>query len=194
MTDEIKPEEEIIEDIFSDETEEIKPTEGDGVESLSSDALAEYNKKVGKDYKSWDDVTKREKEVDKAFARGEHKKEEPKKTESINDEVVEELLLSKHPEAEHILDDLKETAKLKGVSVLKLYRESKYYQGEAKSISDAKKVEEENKSKIKSPSNGTPPPKSDILATKPEDVSKLKPSEKAEWLKAQANKERMSTD
>jgi hypothetical protein len=189
-------EEEGNDDIFGDEdeTEKAKSADGDDSEdaSLTDDALTEYNKRVGKNYKSWDDVANREKEADKAFAKGEHKKVEVKSEakSSINDEVVEELLLSKHPEAEHILDELKETAKLKGVSVLKLFRESKYFQGEAKAIADAKKSEEEQKSKIKMPSNGAAPKKTDVSSVKAEEVASLKPSEKMEWIKAQAEKER----
>lgn len=124
-----------------------------------------------------------------ATQKGREAKEEPKTGKnSLDSEIVEELLLTKHPEAELVLDDLKETAEAKGVSILKLFRESKYFQGEAKALSDAKKSEEEAKSKIKQPTNGTPLTKTDVLATKPEDVHKLKPSEKLQWLKHQANK------
>lgn len=199
MTEDIKPQEEDIEDIFGDEDETKKsnPTEGDDSEDalkLSNDALAEYNKRVGKSYKSWDDVAKREKEADTAFAKGEHKKVEPKKSSSINDEVVEELLLTKHPEAEHILDELKETAKTTGKSVLKLYRESKYFQGEAKAIDDAKKSEDEAKGKIKQPSNGTGSQKPNLSSIKEENIGDLTPEQRLEWLELQAEKERTAID
>lgn len=195
MTEEnLNQEEENLEDIF-DETEEIKPTEGEGSEDtseLSDDALKVYNERVGKSYKSWDDVTKREKEADKAFAKGIHKKEDKKETvtESVNDEVIEELLLTKHPEAENVLDELKDVAKQTGKSVLKLYRESRYFQGEAKTLADEKKQKEEIKSKITKPTQGATHSKQDISKTKPEDVANLKPNEKIAWLKEQARKER----
>ena len=195
MSEDIKPKEEETDDIFEeDETDDSNLTKGDDTddEALS---LAEYNQRVGKNYKSWDDIYKREKEADKAFAKGEHKekKEEPKVI-AVNDEIIEELLLTKHPEASYVIDELRNTASLKGISVLKLFRESKYFQGEAKQLSDAEKSKEEAKSKIKQPTNGSPLPKKDISSIKPEDVATLKPSEKIEWIKAMAEKERRSDD
>jgi len=155
-----REDEDIDELLDGDESEDLNETGDDSKDAptLSDDALAEYNKRVGKNYKSWDDVAKREKEADKAFAKGEHKKESEKREEKpvrYDDEVVEELLLTKHPEAEHVLDDLREEAKRQGKSVLKLFRDSKYYQGEAKAIAEAKKVEDGAKSKIGLPSSGT---------------------------------------
>lgn len=163
--DESNQEDQEDEDNFEDLGDEpansngSKGDDSEDAEALSPEALQEYNKRVGKNYKSWDDVGKREKEADIAFAQGKgkvEKKPAPKpKTSSIDTEVVEELLLTKHPEAEHVMDDLRETAELKGVSILKLFRESKYFQGEAKALADAKKVEEEAKDQISNPSSGT---------------------------------------
>ncbi len=187
-------ESENLEDLFADDDDSEDESDADKVKRLE-DKIARIEKGVkklatdkGREAKQ-PEKTEEPKEEPKT-----EPKEEPKKEPKDDGDLVEELLLIRHPEAEHVLDELKETAEMKGTSVLKLYRDSKYFQGEAKALADAQKSEEENKSKIKKPANGTPSSKKDVLATKPEDVEKLSPSEKAQWLKAQAEKERNSDD
>lgn len=189
----LNQEERELEDIFEDETENSNDAEGEDSKdaSLSADALQEYNKRVGKNYKSWDDVAKREKEADKAFAKGEHKKEEKTVPQSVDNEIVEELLLTKHPEAEFVMDELKKVAEQTGKSILKLFRESKYFQGEAKALADAKKSEEEAKSKIKAPSNGTSSSsKMDFSNVTEEDIVKMTPSQRSEFMRYQRERGR----
>jgi|GEM_PF-3315120 hypothetical protein len=191
----LNQEEREVEDIFNDESEDSNDSEGKDSEdasTLSDDALVEYNERVGKSYKSWDDIAKREKEADKAFAKGEHKKEETvvKDSPSVNDEVIEELLLTKHPEAEYVMDELKDVSKQTGKSMLKLFRESKYFQGEAKSLADAKQVQEESKSKINKPTSGAGSPKKDFSNVKTsEDVANLSDKEKVDFFNHQVKKE-----
>lgn len=169
-----------LEDIFNDDADESQDeSDADKVKRLE-EKLANIEKGVKK----------------LATDKGrEAKKESPKKASSnINDEVVEELLLTKHPEAEHILDELKDTAKQTGKSVLKLYRESKYFQGEAKATADAKKSEDEAKSKIKQPSNGTASQKTNLASVKEENIGDLTSEQRLEWLELQAEKERRAID
>jgi hypothetical protein len=175
-----------LEDIFNDDSEESQDeSDADKVKRLE-EKIARIEKGVKK---LATDKGNQAKEEERQPV-----KKEIKDSPSINDEVVEELLLTKHPEAEHILDELKDVAKQTGKSVLKLYRESKYFQGEAKALADVKKSEEEAKSKIKTPSSGALPPKTDISSTKPEDVDKLKPEDKLKWISLQAEKERNSSE
>lgn len=174
-----------LEDIFNDDSEESQ-------DESDADKVKRLEEKIARIEKGVKKLA-----TDKGNQAKQEVKEAPKKDSTpsnINDEVVEELLLTKHPEAEHILDELKDVAKQTGKSVLKLYRESKYFQGEAKALADVKKSEEEAKSKIKMPSNGTAPQKTNISAVKAEDVSSLKPEDKIAWVRAQAEKERNSAE
>ena len=77
---------------------------------------------------------------------------------------------------------------------MKDWKGESWIQEKSKALAEAQKVEEESKSKISKPASGTAPRKTDISSVKPEDVEKLKPSEKIEWLKIQAEKERNSDD
>jgi hypothetical protein len=104
--------------------------------------------------------------------------------------VLKTLYFDKHPEAQDYWEQVEKEAKLLGRDPFELYESSAYLKGEAKARHDAKIEEETNKKKIDTPSNGTGTPKKNISDVKPEDVEKLKPSEKAEWVKAQARKER----
>jgi hypothetical protein len=104
--------------------------------------------------------------------------------------VLKTLYFDKHPEAQDYWEQVEKEAKLLGRDPFELYESSAYLKGEAKARHDAKIEEETNKKKIDPPSNGTGTPKKNISDVKPEDVEKLKPSEKAEWVKAQARKER----
>jgi len=146
------------EELFGDEDEDDETPESNGnegedseVAALNDSALTEYNQRVGKNYKSWDEVEKSEKERDKEFV----KKGTQKQASVVDEDLAEEVLLTKHPEAEAKIEEIREQAKLMGVSVLKLFRESTYYQNECKAIAAAKKSEEETKAKIGSPTGAT---------------------------------------
>jgi predicted Zn-dependent protease len=181
------------EDIF-DETETSNESEGDGTKdnvSAEDEALRVYNERTGKTFKSWDDVQKSTKEADKLFAKGTHKQEEPSPSTSVAPNVYEEELLTlKYPEAETILDDISDIAKKMGKGILEVYRQEKWLQDKAKAVSEEIRIEQENKSKINAPSNGTPTKtKDDIKSVKPEDVDKLSPSDKAKWVQYQVERE-----
>lgn len=197
MEEEIKPEEEIMDDIFADETDEIKPTDGDDSDNaeLSETELARYNKLTGKNYKSltWDEIAKKEKIADEAFRT---KKVEPtgKRVETTRTDDVSEIIiedyLDRHKELEHIIDEAKQIAKTTGRNVLKVLKEETWLTDKAKSIEAAKVRDEETKSKLNRPSNGAAPNNVDISKVKAEDVHTLPASKKAEWLREQARKER----
>lgn len=140
-----------------------------------------------------------EKGVKKYFSEnGRKQKETVKQTEPQKEaqatpavhSVLKTLYFDKHPEAQDYWEQVEKEAKLLGKDPFELYESSAYLKGEAKARHDAKIEEETNKKKIDTPSNGTGTPKKNITDVKPEDVEKLKPSEKAEWVKAQARKER----
>ena len=175
------------EDIFADEPETSNESEGDSSEADESadEALAVYNQQTGKNFKSWEDVKKSTREADKLFAKGAHK-EAPEKRATVthDDEVVEELLLTKHPEAENVLDELKDIAKQKGVSILKLYRESKYFQGEAKAIAESKKAEAETRSKVNVPSSGMRASSNNFKGMSYDEAKKLSDDDFLKWSEA----------
>jgi hypothetical protein len=140
-----------------------------------------------------------EKGVKKFFSENDRKQKETEKQPEPQKEasatpavhsVLKTLYFDKHPEAQDYWEQVEKEAKLLGRDPFELYESSTYLKGEAKARHDAKIEEETNKKKIDTPSNGTGTPKKNISDVKPEDVEKLKPSEKAEWVKAQARKER----
>lgn len=178
------------EDLNPEEEVETKPAE----EGESEDQVSESADKDDEIAELKKTVANLEKGVSKFFSeQGREKKEETKvETKPQDDDLVEEVLLTKYPEAENVMEDLRETAKEKGVSVLNLYRNSKYYQGEAKAIADSKKVEEESKSKISKPSSGSNASKKDLsrISQDSKEFANLNPSEKADWFDAQVEKEK----
>lgn len=219
MSEDIKPteedEREPLNPTDGDDSEDSSDTpsdvpdhteDGGDDDELSEDdkavALKAINKVSGKNFTSLEKAAKSLHHAEVIAAEKGKQKDTPKPVESatppvISDspEVIEELLLTRYPEAQHVLQndklrsELDALAKAKGVSILKIYRESGYFQSEGKTLAEAEKVETANKSKISKPATGTDF-KADLKNVKAEDVSKLKPSEKMEWIKLQAEKER----
>jgi hypothetical protein len=178
--------------------EEVKETtpnsESESDESSELDELFEDEPK--KETPSVEErLARMEKGLSKFFSEQGRKKEEPTKPEpkaeakGMDDEIIEEVALTKFPEAEHVLDQAKQIAKSTGRNLLKVLREESWLIDKAKAVSEAKRVEEEAKLKINKPSSGLDSPKVDISQVKPEDVAKLKPADKIKWLKLQAEKE-----
>lgn len=108
--------------------------------------------------------------------------------------VLKSLYFDKHPEAKDYWEQVEAEAKLLGKDPFELYESSSFLKGEAKARHDAKIEEETNKAKIEKPSSGVVSKKDDISSVKPEDVDKLTPAQKIEWVKKQAEKERNATD
>jgi hypothetical protein len=107
---------------------------------------------------------------------------------------VRELFLAQVPQAERVLEVLEAISKTTGKSILKVWKEESWLQDKAKALNDAKIADEENKSKISKPTSGTSASRVELSKVKSEDVSNLKPSDKVEWLKAQARKEKEVID
>lgn len=182
-----------------DEEEDDSDEEGDDEEELDDEAskksLAAYNKRVGKDYKSWDDVAKSEKERDKALAdKGRQPKKEAgnSKPQTPVSATEERLLKLEDPSVVHVLDELKEDAKASGKSVLELWDKSSYYKKEAKARAEAKAEEEKNKGNVSSPSRKVGSAgKIDYSTVKTdEDIAKLTPAQRAEFVRVKAKQER----
>lgn len=116
-------------------------------------------------------------------------------TTSNQGDDVSELFFAQIPKAELVNDDLKSIANAKyGGSILKAWRGESWIQEKASALENAKKEEEVNKSKIKTPTQGVSLSKNDVLKTKPEDVASLQPKDKIAWIKEQARKERETAE
>lgn len=144
-----------------------------------------------------------EKGVKKFFSENGRKQKEAEKQPETQKEVdskpavhsvLKSLYFDKHPEAQEYWGEVEKEAKLLGKDPFELYESSSFLRGEAKARHDAKIEEETNKAKIEKPSSGVVSKKEDISNVKPEDVEKLTPSQKIEWVKKQAEKERNATD
>ena len=138
------------EDIKDDETDEGDETE---VSEKDQEFINKVNEETGKNFKSVEAITKSLKQMDKDFAdKGQQKKvvKPVVKVTDSNEEITEELLLVKNPEAESVLDDVKAVADAKyGGNRVKAYREEAWLQEKAK----IEMQKEENIKKIKSPSS-----------------------------------------
>lgn len=175
--------------------EEEEEDEDDLDDEASKKSLAAYNKRVGKDYKSWDDVAKSEKERDKALAEGgrQRKKEAgDSKLKTPVSATEERLLKLEDPNAVLVLDELKEDAKSSGKSILELWDKSSYYKKEAKARADAKAEEEKSKKDIGTPSRKLGKQgKVDYSTVQTDaDVAKLTPQQRAEFMRQKARAER----
>lgn len=192
-----------------EEVEETKPsTESESDDATELDALFADDSDDEDDEDENDKVAKLEKKIEniekgvrKFFSEQGRKAKQEKKVEN-NEEVkpvptddISELFFAQIPQAELVQEDLKTIADAKyGGSILKAWKGEKWLQEKSKALAAAKKEDEANREKIKKPASGTAPHKTDISSVKPEDVEKLKPSEKIEWLKLQVEKERNSDD
>lgn len=186
--------------------EEVDTTPAEGSES--EDALEELFKSDDDSQDELEDSEKVkkleerlgniEKGVKKYFSEQGRKKEEPKqkKREDIpqTNSVLRTLYFDKFPETKEVWEEVEKEAKLLGKDPFELYESSSYFKGEAKARHNAKIEEEENKSKIAKPSSGTASSKIELSSVKPEDVANLKPSQKMDWIRMQAEKERNSID
>jgi hypothetical protein len=122
----------------------------------------------------------------------EPKKQVEVKTEQSDD--ISELFFAQIPQAELVQSDLKNIAdKLYGGSILKAWRNEVWIQDKAKALSDAKKEDEVNKTKISKPSNSVEFTKN-IEKVKEDEVGKLTPAQQVQWLEAQAAKERRNAE
>lgn len=199
MTEEKLPQEEEAQTTPSPESESEENS--DELESLfAEDPESEDTDSDDKDdkIKSLEDKVERiRKGVAKFFTEnGTAKKAEPiqevtPKTETTPNNDLEVLFFESKPEAELVRDDLKKVAQARGISVLQAWREEDWLREKASAKKELREVEEKNKTKINKPSSGSAAKTVDISSVKPEEVSSLTPSQKSEWFKSQALKERM---
>jgi hypothetical protein len=125
----------------------------------------------------------------KAFSQKGREAKEVKEVKTDKDDV-NELFYTQKPEAELVESDLKAIADAKyNGSILKAWKNETWIQDKAKSMSEAKKVEEESKSKISKPSSATGS-KVDFSKVKTvEEYKKLTPDQRAEYNKLQKEQE-----
>jgi hypothetical protein len=125
----------------------------------------------------------------KSQPKTEVKEKEPTKEVLHQIDDVSELFFNQMPKAELVNDDLRAVADAKyGGSILKAWKGESWLQDKATSLENANKDDEENKGKINKPSSGIVPSKKiDVRKVKPEDVSKLTPAQKSEWVRHQAS-------
>lgn len=192
------------------QSEEEQSTLGFESKSEDSNELDELFADDSQDEEGEDKVTRLERKIEniqkgvnkyfseqgrkqKEVVKQPEKKEEGQPTPQVNP-VLKTLYFDKFPETKEVWAEVEKEAKLLNKDPFELYESSSYFKGEAKARFNAKTEEEANKSKIDKPANGAAPSKVDINNTKPEDVKNLKPEQKVEWLRAQAKKERESTE
>ena len=151
------------------------------------DSLVRINQATGKNFKSLEDVAKSLQQADIEFAKKGQEPKEPKitKPEPVrDDELAEEVLLTRHPEAELVIEDARKIARDKGVSVLKAYRETKWLSQEAKSRAELQEEQEKSKQKINKPSAVVGDANTDFTRVNSlEDFNKLSRDDKVKFTK-----------
>lgn len=149
------PEGESDEDLsFLDE--EKKKVKTPKPEEQDATALEIFNKKVGKNYKSWEDVAKSEKQRDIDFAQ-KGKQVAPQ----LDINLSERLLRVEKPESQYIIEEIKKDHP--GKDPYEIWEKSEYYRKEAKIRAE----KEENKKRIGNPSgNPEGQPQEDPMSKK----------------------------
>ena len=195
MTNDDQP---IIEDEKStlDDTRESEETSED-LESLFADSTDDAETPVSR--KEYEDLKKGAQKLATELGRlkkgqVETKPKETKEVKTEGNSVIKNLYFKANPEAQEVWDMVEEDAKALGKDPFELYENRQGYKLEAKARAEAKIEEEKNKSKIARPSSQAGSSQVDISKVSSEDVSKLTPSQKIEWVRAQAQKEREQID
>lgn len=125
----------------------------------------------------------------------EEEKASPTTTISHQDDDVSELFFNQTKEAELVSDDLRTIAESKyNGSILKAWKGEGWLREKATALEAAKKEDEVNRSKINAPANGTAASRVDVSKIKPDEVNKLTPSQKVEWLNEQVKRERSNAE
>lgn len=187
--------EEEVEDDDSDTSEEDDSSEEEESHGMS---LEDYNKKVGKNYKSWDQVTKSELERDKTISQKEESNTEADKKPSkpavapapsnADSELLEEMYLEKHPEYNHVKDKAKEIAKAENITPIQAFRKYKHLQSEGLTLAEEQEEEDKSKKKTSSPSHqGNVKKDFDKVTNK--DISQMTPEQRVKLAEEQEKKE-----
>lgn len=189
--------------------EEVKKTNpNDGSES--EEAEVDFENLFGADDEAQEDenpddkvarlektVADLKKGISKAFSqkgREEKSKQEESKTEdkseSRKDDDLTELFFAQVPNAELVDSDLQAVADAKyNGSILKAWKNEKWLQDKANSLSEAKKNEEESKSKISKPSSTTGGRIDFSNVKTAEDYKRLTKDQREQYRKLQAERE-----
>jgi hypothetical protein len=177
-----------------DETRESENASED-LDSLFEEDSQEDETPEDKVKRLEDKIARIEKGVKKlATDKGREQKEKPTEVkENTENPVIKNLYFKANPEAQDIWDEVTNEAKKLGRDPFELYEGSTYFKGEAKARADAKAEEEKNKAKVNKPSSDVEFSKN-IASVKEEDLDKLTPKQKVEWIAAQVAKENASTD
>lgn len=135
------------------ETEPEESQEPDGSEEALKIYNAELKKRgLNKNYKSWDDVAKSEKQRDIDFAKKGMENAKPvvvKEVEVIPTNLSERLLKVEHPESQFVIDEIKKDNP--GKDPYEVWTNSSYYQKEA----EFRATNERNKQRIANPSGNS---------------------------------------
>jgi hypothetical protein len=137
--------------------DELEPDSKESNESQDSEeALKVYNEELkkrglNKNYKSWDDVAKSEKQRDIDFAKKgmEKAKEEPKKEEVLPSNLSERLLKVEQANSKYVIDDIKKD--FPGQDPYEIWNKFEVYRKEA----DVRAENERNKQRIANPSGNS---------------------------------------
>ena len=148
-----------FDDLFDEQEDnnDTQTTDGDGSDD-SEEVLARINEVTGKNYKSLDDFSKSQKELEKALAqKGREKKEtlkeEKQKPQAPANRLMEEYFFDKHPEAKEYWDTVIEEAETLNKDPYDLYLSSKLLQKEAKSKYDKSQKKKDASTRMSKPSN-----------------------------------------
>ena len=127
-----------FEALFKDDSEESDDSDDSKEESKSGenqkeesedDFLERYNAEFGTNFKSVEAIKESQKNLRRAVSeKGQAKKEE----QTFLQKYAEDVLLARHPEAEFVIDELKEEAERTGKDIIDLYKSSTFIQKEAK--------------------------------------------------------------
>lgn len=133
-------------------------TQSDGSEDSEQaevEALKILNEKTGRNYKSFDDVSKTFKEASRiASQQGREEKSKPTHQEKgVDNTLLEELFIGANPEAQHVWERVKTEAKRLDTSPYSLWKESEFFRSEAKHKALQLAQDEENKRKTSNSSS-----------------------------------------
>jgi hypothetical protein len=156
LKDSLTPEEDLEDDDldFLDEEPKKEPEESqepDGSQKALELLNTELKKRgLDKNYKSWDDVAKSEKQRDIDFAKkGMEQKKEDKKEDALPSNLSERLLRVEQPDSQFIIDEIKKDHP--GKDPYEIWNGSEYYRKEAA----VRAENERNKTRITNPSGNS---------------------------------------
>lgn len=144
-----------VEDLFADEQNSDDSGKSSSLsdDPLSDGALEAYNEKVGKKYKSWEDVAKSEKQRDKDFAQKGKEKEKIQESESPSEfKYPERLLKLENENSQYVLNEIREIAKKTNTDPLDVWEKYSWIRNEADVRAEEAKGKKDSEGKVNKPS------------------------------------------